>query len=125
MKVIQELQGAYFKHLKTKLNTPIFNYVPDEVLYPFIKIGRIDAYPWLIIPLSYIIKMDLEIYSQNTSNIEILEIVNQLDAAISNFKPSLTNFRITSVEIEDTRLDPSHNNIWTANISLKLKIVKI
>ncbi len=125
MKVIQEIQGAYFKHLKSRLNTPLFNYVPDNVLFPFIKIGRIEAYPWLIIPISYVVKMDFEIFSHNTSNIEILEIINQLEAEISKFKPELTMFRVAAVEIEDTRIYPSKDSIWSASISLKINIVKI
>ncbi len=125
MKVIQELQNAYFKHLKEKIKTPIYNYVPDDVIYPFIKIGRIEAFPWLIIPLSYVIKVDFEIYSHNSSNLEILEIVNSLDSALSKYKPTLTTFKVTAVEIEDTRIDPSNNSIWSANISLKLKIIKL
>lgn len=124
MKVMQELQGAYFKYLSTNITTPIFNYVPEKAPYPFVKIGRIEAYPWLIIPLSYIIKLDYEIYSQNTSNIEILRIINELDDAVSKYKPKLASFKVTSVEIEDTKLDPSHNGVWYANLSLKLHIVK-
>ncbi len=124
MKVIQELQNAYFKYLTESVKTPVYNYIPDDVIYPFIKIGRIEAFPWLIIPLSYVIKMDLEVYSYNTSNIEILSIINDIDAAVTVYKPHLQTFKVASVEIEDTKIDPSNDSIWSANISLKINIIK-
>jgi hypothetical protein len=125
MKFLQELQKEYCTYLSEKMNIQVLSFIPEDTPFPFIHYGRIGYNPWLITPLSYVVDIEFEIFSENTSNIEIIDLMNRLDNSLMSYSPTLRTFKVTKKEICNVRINPSQNCVWSAILDLKLHLIRI
>jgi hypothetical protein len=87
MKTTLAIEQWLYTTLTTGLKLPVYNYPPDKESLPNIHISEVLRQPWLIKPIAEKITFSLRIFSQQTSNEEVLTISQQLKKLLSTFKP--------------------------------------
>jgi len=124
MTIIHTLEKHYFSLIKNNIQINIFNQVPDDTPYPFIKLGTFSLKPWLRMANSWIVEMTIDCYSDFTSNIEALNIFGEVSKLLRNQSTRIDNYHLVKQQIDELNISQTSNNIWHWELNLTLWTVE-
>lgn len=116
MSYLLKIEQDLYKILTVSSGLNVYTNVPEDVDFPFIKIGDIDSKDWLLEPKSYIVELPVMVYASGNSNIECIEISQKIKAAIIEAN---LGFAVSKINVYQLK-----NGIWCVEIALKIKIIE-
>lgn len=123
MLLIKTLEKHYFDLISNQLSVPIYNHVPESATFPLIKIGRISIEPWVLTPQSKLVHINFEVFSNAGSNVECIEILENLEKAIFTEHNLQNEFHISNQVFEHGEVNQVNNDIWCASLAIKIYVV--
>ena len=106
-----EIQGAVFQRLSAQLDTPVYDYVPENVPYPFVVIGEATEIPDNTLDnFGRETTLALHVWTKGRQGfVDALAISNEIQEALDHQRDlSLTNHRIVVIKLDQvlTMKDP-------------------
>lgn len=120
MLLIKTIEKYYYDLLSKQLDVPIYNHAPENAKFPLIKIGRISTEPWLLTPESRILNVNFDVFSCASSNVESLEILEDLETIIFSKHTQANDLHISHQVLEHGEVFQQENNIWCAQLAIKV-----
>jgi hypothetical protein len=123
--IVQKLEKHFFSLIKNSIEINIYNHVPDNSDYPFIKIGNFSLKPWLLLPNSWIIEMRIDCFSNASSNLEAINIFNSISKLVNAKLRRIEQYQIVKQNLDEWNISQTHNNIWHWELNLTLWVVEV
>lgn len=117
-----DLQKALYSALDLALTTPIFDHVPPDQSFPFVVIGPFQwANADTFTEQNSVVDVTLTIFSTYPGKMEVLNIADQIEAAVRNTSLALDSGQCPSVRVTRviTSEDPD-GMTYTGSVGLQL-----
>ncbi|MFI4983862.1 MAG: hypothetical protein ACHP6I_01540 [Rickettsiales bacterium] len=123
MLLIKAVQKHYYNLISGNLKVPLYNHLPESATFPLIKLSRIATDSWVLTPESKVLRISFEIYSNASSNIECLEILENLQELIFSAHNLVSDYHISQQIFEHGEIYQIDNDIWCASFTIKVYVV--
>lgn len=121
MSYLRECEKALISLLKNTTGLDVYAHAPDDAKMAYIHLHDFSSIKWLLIQNSYKVKLHITVYSDATSNQEIISISEQITNSLKQFEMDGIHFikhSIDSIEVFQLK-----NGIWCGSITLKLNLI--
>lgn len=111
----------------TKIVKNIYTYVPDNIAYPFVKIGKLSKRNLYFTMANMIhAEIQIEVFFDNFSNKQCLKVLNLIEKTLQNKKISLDGYMSGDFKIYDVCMFFSKDiRVWHGIINSKVKFFSI
>ncbi|MCE2993548.1 MAG: hypothetical protein ACK5WS_04180 [Alphaproteobacteria bacterium] len=116
MNCLLKIEQDLYNILTQSTGLDVYTNVPEDIDFPFIKIGDIDAKDWLIEPKSYIVDVPIMVYEAGNSNVNCIEISKKVKESIVHAN---LGFSMAGTSVYQLK-----NGIWCVEIKLKIKVIE-
>lgn len=121
MSYLRECEKTLISQLKQNTGLEVYVHAHDDAKMPYIHIHDFSSSKWLLIENSHKLKLNVTVYSEATSNQEVISISEQIMNSLKQFKINEVSFIKNSIDsIEVFQLK---NGIWCGSISLKINLI--
>ena len=122
MLLIKTIEKYYYDLLTKQMKVSIYNHVPENAKFPLIKLARISTEPWFLTPFSKVLNINFEIFSTAQSNIECLEILENLEGVIFSEHNLASELHINHQIFDHGEIYQIENDIWFGQLSIKVYV---
>ena len=120
MNILSNLQKHLFQTLNKKVDARVYNHVPDNAPFPYIRIGHYNSIQITNMPPGFEVNASVEIYTNTTSSLPCADLVGQVTHLLNQVEGSTGQFVIVSCHCSSSSVQQLRNNIWCGKIALKI-----
>lgn len=123
MSYLRECEKTLISQLKQTTGVEVYVHAPDDAKMPYVHIHDFSSSKWLLIENSHKLKLNVTVYSEATSNQEVISICEKMSNTAKNIE--FNNIRFSKTSVDSIEIFQLKNGIWCGSISLKLNLIEI